>query len=140
MIPTTILSIETPLDLILHTISEIETGTVLANKDKPCRQDHKVGSYKEITRYQITPSIWARYSNQPRQDYLHDKIVARQILSDRLTTFWTLKKRNPSIKELYILWHRPAIAYNSSIVPTNVKKRAERFENLLLEYMKYETK
>lgn len=124
---TLTLTINAGLPEILATIAEIETGAL--NPEQSI-SDYKVGASNEISRYQILPKIWKQYTVSPRfYDPDVSYCVAKSILNRSVTKFVALKKRNPTPNELYILWHRPAEAYNGRPTSRTVE-RADRFANL----------
>jgi hypothetical protein len=53
-------------DVFLDCIAQIESG----------RNDHAVGHHKEISRYQIKPSVWYHYTNS---NHYFDPKIAKQV-------------------------------------------------------------
>lgn len=116
---------------VLLALAEVESG---ARGQKQQSADTLVGKDGEISRYQILPSVWIAYSTTPIN--IRDAInpaksskVAEQIIFDRITKFQTIRGRAPTPLEVYILWNRPAEAYNGRISP-RTRVRARRFENI----------
>lgn len=100
----------------LAALAEVETGNDPA----------AVGRAGERTPYQISPRVWAAYSRQPMRSATaaEGRRVATRILGDRAGTFRRRHGREPSLAELYLLWHRPARVFR----PTPVERaRAKRF-------------
>jgi hypothetical protein len=97
--------------------------------------DFKRGNSGEVSRYQIMPEVWKRYSST--RDY-HNPVVAWQvaekILSDRVDDFRTYAHRDPNATELYLLWNKPghfsAAHYSLKRVSQQYLARARRFANL----------
>lgn len=100
----------------LAALAEVETGNDPA----------AVGRAGERTPYQISPRVWTAYSRQPMRSATaaEGRRVATWILGDRVETFRRRHGREPSLVELYLLWHRPARVFR----PTPVERaRANRF-------------
>lgn len=134
MTPLT-LSLQADMGTVLACVSQIETG------DK----DWKIGRAGEVSRYQILPSVWIKYSptNHVKQnDPTNPKIaaqVAERILVDRITKFRGLKGRAPTPFEVYGLWHRPEETYKGRYKPAT-RTRCQRFENLYFDLIATKTK
>ena len=109
----------------LSALSQIESGD----------NDSAVGASGEITRYQIAPAVWEHqlsafpHMASKHQDKMLSRMVAFEIWSHRLDDFQKVKNRNPSLEELYLLWHRPARV----LCPhPRERERSERFASLVL--------
>lgn len=97
--------------------------------------DFKRGGSGEVSRYQIMPDVWVRYSKT--RDY-HNPVeawqVALRILNERVNDFRARTKRDPNATELYLLWNKPghfsAAKYSLKRVSRYYLARAERFANL----------
>ena len=101
--------------------------------------DKAIGKNGEVTRYQVAPKVWraelaARTS--PVTDPANPKlalIVAFGIWDRRAEAFRLEHRRKPSLQELYLLWHRPAVlAHGHRKATAKELERAQRFENLVL--------
>ena len=101
-------------------LSQLESGD----------DDLAVGAAGEVSRYQVRPEIWERYSDAAMNwkapaDAL---VVAQKIMKERCTEFEHTFQRNPSDWEFYILWNAPAqIGHPAKAV----RERAERFCRLV---------
>lgn len=94
------------------------------------------GGSGEVSRFQIMPAVWRRYSKS--REYDNPEVawaVAQRILADRTADFRTTTGRDPSALELYLLWNKPghfeAQGYLASQVKADYRQRAQRFANLL---------
>jgi hypothetical protein len=108
----------------LAALSQIESGD----------NDRAIGKQGEVTRYQIAPEVWRqilytqhRMGTSPR-DEKQARAVAKAIWSCRVSVFQMDHHRQPTLPELYLLWHRPARVLNPK---PRERERAERFENLV---------
>ena len=117
---------------IREALAEFETG---ATSPTFCAGDHKIGRNKEVSRYQILPSVWSQYS--PSREYWNPAVawsVAERILSDRIITFRNATSRNCDHFDLYLLWNAPGAYaqtnYNRQKLSRTLLARAERFANL----------
>lgn len=97
--------------------------------------DSMRGSSGEVSRFQIMPAVWRRYTKS--RDYENPEVawaVTQRILADRTTAFHAATGREPNGLELYLLWNKPghfeAMAYQTSRVKTDYQQRAQRFANL----------
>lgn len=97
--------------------------------------DFKRGGSGEVSRYQIMPDVWLRYSKT--RDY-HNPVeawqVAQRILNDRVNDFRTRMNRDPNPTELYLLWNKPghfaSAKYSLKRVSRYYLARAQRFANI----------
>jgi hypothetical protein len=97
--------------------------------------DYKRGTSGEVSRYQIMPDVWKRYSSN--RDY-HNPVaawqVAQQILTDRVHDFRARMHRDPNATELYLLWNKPghfsAAKFSLKRVDRHYLARARRFANI----------
>jgi len=94
------------------------------------------GGSGEISRFQIMPEVWRRYTRS--RDYENPEVawsVTQRILADRTAEFRAATGREPNGLELYLLWNKPGhfaeSGYQASRVKTGYRQRAQRFENLL---------
>ena len=99
------------------------------------RPDYMKGTSGEVSRYQIMPAVWKRYSTS--RDYHNPSVaweVAQKILVDRIGTFRERMHRDPTPTELYLLWNKPghfsAAHYSLAQVNRHYLNRARRFGNL----------
>src|SRR5688572_4952121 len=110
-------------------LGQIETG---ADREERSAADRKRGRHKEVSRYQVLPAIWQKYTTS--RDYTNPQVawdVARQVLSDRITRFKQLTGRDPSVFDLYVLWNAPTqyeqVKFRPALVARTVAERAGRF-------------
>lgn len=84
----------------LEALAEVETGN----------DPGAVGRAGERTPYQISPRVWAAYSRTPMRTATatEGRRVASRILADRTEAFRLRHRRQPTTREVYLLWHRPA--------------------------------
>ena len=94
------------------------------------------GGSGEVSRFQIMPAVWRRYSKS--REYDNPEIawtVAQRILADRTAEFRASTGRGPDALELYLLWNKPGHfetqGYLASRVKADYRQRAQRFANLL---------
>ena len=94
------------------------------------------GGSGEVSRFQIMPAVWRRYSKS--REYDNPEVawaVTQRILADRTAEFRAITGRGPDALELYLLWNKPghfeAQGYLASRVNADYRQRAERFANLL---------
>lgn len=116
----------------LLALGRFETTAPL-NLYAPSKADYKVGAHKEISRYQIRPTLWRRYVKNPKAATNPEVSlsVTQKILDSRIKLFYSKYKRHPSIYEMYILWNAPnQIIYEQSGISRTVHTRAVRFVNL----------
>jgi len=118
-----------------HILAEFETG---ARKSTPCASDFMVGSRKEISRFQILPSVWTEYSDaQNYQDPNAAWRVTVKILHDREETFRRATGREWDPVDLYLMWNAPGVyqraRWDCRKVSRAVLERAKRFRNLFEE-------
>jgi len=97
--------------------------------------DFKRGGSGEVSRYQIMPDVWVRYSKT--RDF-HNPVeawqVAQRILNERVNDFRERTQRDPNPTELYLLWNKPGhfagAKYSLKRVSRYYLARAQRFANL----------
>lgn len=105
---------------IREALGQIESGD----------RDEAVGKSGEVSRFQIKPSVWGRYTSLQRyQDAAFAWGVAEHILRERAAAFEQRHKRKPTLRELYVCWNAPQQALTGKISRT-VAERADRFANL----------
>lgn len=134
---TTILALEIPNHILLQAIADIETGPKNANQQDP--EDRKIGrSNKEVSRYQMLPSVWKKNSKpgQKPSNFIEAREAANNELKGRVVDFTQTRMRQPTVKEIYILWNKPTYAINGRRPPKKVAEAAERFENIVMELIK----
>ena len=107
-----------------------------ARQPQPCAADRLRGNSGEVSRFQIMPEVWRRYTRS--RNYENPEIawtVAERIIQDRRQWFYAATGREPSATELYLLWNKPghfsAVRFSPQRVRPHFKERAERFANLL---------
>jgi hypothetical protein len=106
-----------------------------ASKPDRCAADRVRGNSGEVSRFQIMPAVWSRYTRSLEFD--NPEIawsVAQRILQDRTQWFLNITGRQPNALELYLLWNKPghfsAVGFSTSRVSPHFKTRAQRFANL----------
>lgn len=117
---------------VREALAHFETG---ATKPTPCAADRVIGSRKEVSRFQILPSVWRQYSRS--RDYYNPEVawnVAAKILIDREKWFRTATGREWDAIDLYLMWNAPGeyqrAKWNRSRVSRVVMQRAKRFANI----------
>jgi hypothetical protein len=110
----------------LEALSLIETGN----------DDSAVGRSGEVSRYQIKPWIWRRYSES--EAYRNRQIsstVAEKFLAELEEIFRKRAGREPDDFDLYVRWNAGPtyygkIAFSKKRVHPIIRERAQRFTNL----------
>lgn len=126
----------------LLALGRFETTAPL-NLYTPSKADCKVGSHKEISRYQIRPTLWRRYVKNPKAATNPEVAlsVTQKILDSRVKLFYSHYKRSPSVYEMYILWNAPnQIIYERTGISKVVHNRAMKFVVLYEAIKKNENK
>lgn len=97
--------------------------------------DYKRGNSGEVSRYQIMPDVWKRYSTS--RDYHNPAVaweVAEKILIERVNGFKARTGRTPNATEVYLLWNKPGhfatARYSLNRVSRYYLARAQRFANI----------
>lgn len=112
-------------------------GQIESGASKPTRHaaDAKVGTRREVSRYQILPTVWRKYSTS--RDYQDPTVaweVTERILLDRYNWFRNATGREWDATDLYIMWNAPGVYekanWDRRKVSRVVLERAERFANL----------
>ena len=99
--------------------------------------DEEIGGAGEVSRYQIMPSVWKRYSRSERYyDPAASFEVARQHWSVLYAGFKQQARREPTDFDMYVLWNtRYGYYANRGFKPAHldpvVRDRAQRFVNLV---------
>ena len=119
-------------------LAEFETG---ATRPTLCAADRFVGGHKEISRFQILPAVWRKYSDSPKyQDPQIAWGVASRILRDREQEFRQSARREWDYVDMYLLWNAPGqyrrARWDRSKVSRVVRERAQRFGNLMEEHVR----
>jgi len=116
-----------------ESLAMLETGAI---QPQHGASDRIRGNSGEVSRYQIMPDVWRRYSSS--RDYENPEVawqVASRILGDRIAWFKKIEGREPSSMEIYLLWNKPghfeAKGFASSKVKKSYLDRANRFANLM---------
>jgi hypothetical protein len=106
-----------------------------ASKPDRCAADKVRGNSGEVSRFQIMPAVWNRYTQS--REFENPEIawsIAQRILQDRTQWFLNNTGRQPNALELYLLWNKPghfsAVGFSTSRVSPHFKTRAQRFANL----------
>jgi hypothetical protein len=99
--------------------------------------DRAIGRAGEVSRYQIMPSVWRRYSGS---SYYHNpevsRAVAQQHWSSLYTSFKKQAHREPNDFDMYVLWNTrygyyASKGFNSARLHPVVRDSAQRFVNLI---------
>ncbi len=122
----------------LHALAMIETG---CTSEAQQQGDFKIGPSKEVSRYQLLPSVWragmkkAGLSAAKTTDPIAARLVARTIWEERRQRFAKKTKREPSSREWYALWNAPGAfekaGFQFEKLSKAVRERSERFANLV---------
>ena len=110
----------------LEAISMIESGN----------NDRAIGGAGEVSRYQIMPRVWRRYSAST--EYANSDLstrVAEQHLAYLESTFQSQTGRQPTDFDRYVLWNAGPVYYarigfSAGRVHPIIRERAGRFVNL----------
>jgi len=110
----------------LEAISMIESGN----------NDFAIGDAGEVSRYQILPQVWKRFTNS--RAYSNEAIssgVAARYLEVLETNFRARAGREPSDFDRYVLWnggpgYYERIGFAARRVHPIIRERAQRFVNL----------
>ena len=99
--------------------------------------DGEIGGAGEVSRYQIMPSVWRRYSDS--QNY-HDPGISVEVAREHWVALYTVFKRQarrePTDFDMYVLWNTRSGYYSTRgfdparIAPV-VRNRAQRYVNLV---------
>lgn len=115
-----------------QSLAMFESGATSLQRSKA---DTLRGGSGEVSRFQIMPEVWRRYSKS--QEYDNPEVawaVTQRILADRTADFRKATGREPNALELYLLWNKPghfeAQDYKASRVKADYRQRAQRFANL----------
>ena len=113
-------------------LGQIESGATKATR---CAADAKVGTKREVSRYQILPSVWRKYTDS--RDYQNPTVaweVTERILAERYAWFRGATGRDWDAVDLYLMWNAPGVyakaSWDRRKVSRVVLERAERFANL----------
>ncbi|MBG87365.1 MAG: hypothetical protein CMO80_10750 [Verrucomicrobiales bacterium] len=116
-------------------LAMIETG---ATSSRAGKWDLIRGSSGEVSRYQIMPEVWRKYTRS--RSWSNPNIawtVAKRILDERIKQFTRKVGRKPAPVEIYLLWNKPghfaANKYKFYLVKRTYLQRAKRFANLMAE-------
>jgi hypothetical protein len=102
-------------------------------------EDRAIGRAREVSRYQIMPSLWRRtlaenhWHGSPHDPKLARR-VALDILERRVKRFAEATRRPPCLEEVYALWTAPGLlaarGWQWQRLPPKIKERCIRFNNL----------
>jgi hypothetical protein len=98
--------------------------------------DAAVGTYGEVSRFQIKPHIWREYtSSRSWRDVRVSANVANDYLADLEETFRRRSRREPTDFDLYVLWNAgpsyyAKVGFSAARVHPVIRERAERYVNL----------
>jgi hypothetical protein len=99
--------------------------------------DRAVGRAGEVSRYQIMPSVWKRYSGS---SYYRDPQVSREVAqqhwSSLYSSFKKQTRREPNDFDMYVLWNTrygyyASKGFNPARLHPVVRDSAQRFVNLV---------
>ena len=99
--------------------------------------DREIGGLGEISRYQIMPSVWRRYSSSRRY---HDPATSTEVAQQQWTAlhdyFKQQTRREPTDFDMYVLWNTrygyyARHGFKPARLDAAVRDRAERFVNLV---------
>lgn len=114
-------------------LGHFESG---ATTPKRSAADGKIGSRREVSRFQILPSLWREYGRGA--DYRDPEAawkVAEKILAERYAWFKNATGREWDAVDLYLMWNAPGAyqkaKWDRKRVSAVVRDRAERFANLM---------
>lgn len=83
---------------VRESLSQLESGN----------NDRAIGRAGEVSRYQILPAVWRRYSPHNNFRDAHAAwIIAQRILAERTARFTAAAGRAPTDFDLYVLWNAP---------------------------------
>src|SRR5262249_54107416 len=95
-----------------------------------------IGSAGEISRYQIKPYIWKRYTaSRAYNNALVSTWVADRYMANLEETFERLSGRIPDDFDRYVLWNAgpryyESVGFDQAPVNRLIRERAQRFVNL----------
>lgn len=130
---TTLIALQQDFDAKLRAISQIESND----------NDKAKGRHGELSRYQLKRAVWKQHFPSEK-DSRHIPSAARRCAKAHLC--WLELKlclaqrvKNPQPRDVYAAWNLGLEAfsrrdYNFDRIPNNIKRRAERFNNLYEEY------
>jgi hypothetical protein len=99
--------------------------------------DEEIGGAGEVSRYQIMPSVWKRYSSS--RSY-QDPDVSMEVAGQHWATLHAFFKkqthREPTDFDMYVLWNTrygyyASKGFNPAHLSPVVRDRAQRFANLV---------
>lgn len=113
-------------------LSRLEALSMIETADN----DDAVGGAGEVSRYQIKPWIWRRYSDS--EAYRNQRIsaeVAEQHLAGLERTFAKRAGRAPTDFDVYVLWNAgptyyARVGFSKARVHPVIRERAQRYANL----------
>jgi hypothetical protein len=113
-------------------LGQIETG---ADVPEQCAADFSRGPAGEVSRYQFLPSVWHAYGGGDPTDPAHAWAVASRVIRDRSAAFELVTHRQPTPREIYVLWTAPGQfaqrGYDWQRLSPRVRARSQRFANLI---------
>ena len=120
----------------IHTAQAVEPRQLNALSMIESRnRDNARGRLGEVSRYQILPSTWARYTVS--RNYTNPGVartVAERIFREQERQFQAVTRRSPTNAELYLLWSCPsrfrAVHYQYHQIGRKARTNAERFAAL----------
>jgi len=110
-----------------YALGMIETGN----------HDGEIGGAGEVSRYQIMPSVWRRYSDS--QSY-RDPDVSLEVAQQHWTALYNAFKqqthREPTDFDMYVLWNThygyyARLGFDPARLGPIVRGRAQRYVNLV---------
>lgn len=124
---------------VLNPARQLALGMIETGND-----DTAVGGAGEVSRYQIMPSVWKRYSESRRY---RDPETARNVAQKHWTAlhdyFKKRARREPTDFDMYVIWNTSPSYYASrGFQPARlgpvVRDRAERYSNLVEDGLRSE--
>ena len=130
---TTLIALQQDFEAKLRAISQIESGD----------DDKAKGKHGELSRYQLKRAVWKQHFPSEKD---HRQIPAEARRCAKAHLCWlelrlclAQRVKNPQPRDVYAAWNLGLEAfsrrdYNFDRIPNNIKRRAERFNNLYEEY------
>lgn len=113
-------------------LSQLEALSMIESGDN----DQAIGGAGEVSRYQIKPSVWRRYTrSRTYQDSALAAVVAQQYLAALDTIFTRRTGHTPTDFDRYVMWNAgpgyyERIGFEPRRVYPVVRRRALRYVNL----------
>lgn len=109
-------------------LSQIESGD----------NDYLIGRAHEVSRYQVTPTVWRKYCSLDPviagANSFTALNVAAAVMQHRCQAFATRFHRAPDDFEFYVLWNSPATYLAHHRLAPDTADKAARFSNLVQRF------